>query len=118
MAAKNDRVDIFIGVDTSQKDLPFYTTGRDEVIHAVQRAQEGRFPAAGRSDERGDLVLFNAKIDALQCLKRAVVKIDILAVKADIVIDRDGQCLGRSRDRHGISIIVHYACSPSVFLVM
>ena len=69
MAAKNDRIDIFVGIDTGKKDLPFYTAGRDEVIHAVQRAQEGRFPTAGRPDERGDLVLFNAKIDALQCLK-------------------------------------------------
>ena len=98
MAAKNDRIDIFVGIDTGKKDLPFYTAGRDEVIHAVQRAQKRRFPAAGRPDECGDLVLFNAKIDALQCLKCAIVKIDIFAVKADIVIDRDGRCIGRSRD--------------------
>ena len=36
MAAKNDRIDIFVGIDTGKKDLPFYTAGRDEVIHAVQ----------------------------------------------------------------------------------
>ena len=69
MTAKNDRIDIFVRINTSQKNLPFHAAGRDEVIHAVQRAQECRFPAAGRPDERGDLVLFNAKIDALQCLK-------------------------------------------------
>ncbi|CUQ21954.1 Uncharacterised protein [Bacteroides xylanisolvens] len=69
MAAKNDRIDIFVGIDTGKKDLPFYAAGRDEVIHAIQRAQERRFPTARWSDERSDLVLFNAKIDALQCLK-------------------------------------------------
>ena len=38
MTAKNDRIDIFVGIDTGKKDLPFYTAGWDEVIHAVQRA--------------------------------------------------------------------------------
>ena len=40
-------------------DVALVTDALDEVVHAVEVAQQGGFPAAGRTDQRGDLMLGN-----------------------------------------------------------
>lgn len=81
MTAENDRIDFGVCIDAGEKDIPFYAAARNEVVHAVQRAQECGFAAAGWSDESGNLILFNAQVDVLQCLESAVVEIYMTAGK-------------------------------------
>ena len=87
MTAENDRIDFGVCIDAGEKDIPFYAAARNEVVHAVQRAQECGFAAAGWSDESGNLILFNAQVDVLQCLESAVVEIYMAAGKTDIVVN-------------------------------
>ena len=50
----------------------------DEVVHAIDVAQERGLAAAGGADERGDLLLGNVHADAEQGLLRAVVKVEFV----------------------------------------
>src|SRR5205814_2710797 len=45
--------------------------------HPVDGAEEGRFAAAGRPDERGDALGRNVERDAVQRLERAVVEVEV-----------------------------------------
>ena len=56
---------MFEDVLAVQQDLAFDAGVANGFVHAVQGAQEGRFAAAGGSDEGGDLVL--AKIRSRCC---------------------------------------------------
>ena len=57
-------------------DVAGVTDAVDQLVHAVEIAQQSRFAAAGRSDERGDLALGNVEGDVLQRLLFAVEEIE------------------------------------------
>ena len=64
-----DRIDLRIqqiGVVRVQQDLALVAVARIQVVHAVEAAQVGRLAAAGRPDQRGDLLLVDRHVDALQ----------------------------------------------------
>ena len=67
------------GVDVLAVDeyLAVQAGSRDEVVHAVEQAQKGRLPAAGRPDERHDLVAGNLHRDALERVEAAVVEVHV-----------------------------------------
>src|SRR5678815_1317608 len=56
---------------------------RDDVVHAIERAQHRGLAAARRADERGDLVGVDAQGHAAHRAERAVVDLDVLAVEND-----------------------------------
>jgi hypothetical protein len=46
-------------------------------VHAVEAAQVGRLAAAGRADQRGDLLVVDRHVDVLQRLEVAVVEVEV-----------------------------------------
>ena len=70
-----------------------------DVVHAIERPQERRFPAARRTDQRGDLVGLDLQIDVLEDPVRPVVEIH--AGHLDLRSDDRGRWLrGHRRSRH------------------
>lgn len=61
--------------------VQFYCAGNpaalNEVVHTVQGFQQRTFAAAGRPDERGDLVRLNLYMDGFQRMEIAVIQIQI-----------------------------------------
>ena len=55
----------------------------DQVVHAVERAQQRALPAAGRADERGDLLSRDVHADPLDGPGAAVADRDVIEVKHD-----------------------------------
>src|SRR6185295_5321857 len=55
-----------------------HPSGRNHVVHSVQRAQQSRFAATRRPDERSDLVRRNRKRDIVKRARSAVVEIELL----------------------------------------
>ncbi len=55
----------------------------DEFIHPVEGPEKGRFAAAGRSDEGGDLPFFDFEVDLFQGLERPVKKIQAFGFHFD-----------------------------------
>jgi hypothetical protein len=53
---------------------------RVQVVHAVEAAQEGALAAARRADQRGDLVLVDGHVDALERLEVAVIEVEVLGL--------------------------------------
>ena len=49
------RMPRLVDVVAVEQDLAVERGARDELVHPVEHAQEGRLPAAGRTDQRGDL---------------------------------------------------------------
>src|ERR1022692_1275477 len=47
------------------------------LVHAVQGTQEGRLATARRADERGDLLLVELDVDAMQSLEGSIVEVQI-----------------------------------------
>ena len=82
--AKSYRInleDIF----TINQDRPFRVNTRDQVIHAVEAAQEGTFSAAGRTNQRCDLVFRDFDADIFQSTKFTVVQTVVNGFKFRIV---------------------------------
>jgi hypothetical protein len=81
-----DRIDVpvddvhAVGIE---QDLAFVAHVRVEVVHAVEAAQEGRFAAARRADQRGDLVLLDRKVDVLQGLEVAIVEAERIDLRLE-----------------------------------
>src|SRR5690606_27843855 len=68
----------------------------DEVVHAVERAQEGGLAAARGPDEGGDLVLGDGEVHALDGVEAAVEDVDVGDVEdGGRVVDRSGAAVGR-----------------------
>ena len=53
-----------------------------EVVHAVEAAQQGRFPAPGRADEGRNRIPVDLEIDVLQGMERAVIEVDVFRASA------------------------------------
>ena len=60
-----------------QLDRALDAAALDDIVHAVDAAQEGRFTATRRADQRGDLVLVDVQIDIEQRLLLAVEDLDL-----------------------------------------
>ena len=78
------------GVDVGQaaenilsvkQHLSLHTAVLHQIGHAVQRFEQRGFAASGRADEGGGASFRNIQIDPLECLKAAVVQIEILNAK-------------------------------------
>jgi hypothetical protein len=96
-----------VDIDARNLDRTRADTGAvDEVVHAIETAQEGRFAAAGRADKGGDELLLDGKIDPVERLALAVIKIDMVdvderrRVKARGLL-RTGRRRGGTARRHG-----------------
>ena len=57
-------------------DLPVDLGARDEVVHAVEAAEDGALAAARRTDEGGDGVHLDPQVDVAHGLVAAVVDVD------------------------------------------
>ena len=80
------------GVDVLavDQDVAFHARAGDDVVHPVQRAQERALAAAGRADERRDLVGVQADRDVVQHLGGAVIEVEVV----DPDLDRGVLALG------------------------
>ena len=62
LAAQLDHVHVLaVDVLAVEQHLPFDPRAGDDVVHPVERAQEGGFAAAGRADEGRDPVPFHVQ---------------------------------------------------------
>ncbi|MPM67332.1 hypothetical protein SDC9_114254 [bioreactor metagenome] len=66
-----------VGVVRVEADLALVAVAWVEVVHAVEAAQVGRFAAAGRADQCGDLLVVDRHVDVLQGLGFAVEEIEV-----------------------------------------
>ncbi len=80
----------------------------DGFVHAVERAQESGFAAAGRADERGDFVCGDAQVDIEEGLLAAVPEIDLGDGHSHI---RRGRSFAACAGGYGWSY-VHRHCLP------
>ena len=53
-----------------QDDLAFVAIAGVQIVHAVEAAQQRRFAAAGRTDQRRDLAFGEPEVDVFECLRR------------------------------------------------
>jgi hypothetical protein len=91
-AAEVDRVDAgAVDVLAVEEHLPLDPRARDEVVHAVEAAQERRLPAARRPDERGDVVPGDPDGDVPEGLEVPVVEVQV----------GDGELVGALDRRRG-----------------
>ena len=60
-----------------EQDLAVGLQLRVDRVDAVEDAQQGRLAAAGRADDRGDLLLGDVHVDALQRVEIAVVEVQV-----------------------------------------
>ena len=64
-----DQVGAFVGDDeVAFGDLAFVAANGNEVVHAVDGAQQGAFAATGRADQGRDAVFGNGKRDTVKRL--------------------------------------------------
>jgi hypothetical protein len=74
LGAELHRIDAgVVDILAFQQDLPGDTSAGDGVVHPVQTAQEGGFPAARRPDEGGHGAVKDVDIDILQRVVLAVM---------------------------------------------
>ena len=77
-AAQQIDVTVLIDIPTIEHDVARDTAVFHQIVHAVERTQQRRLAAAGRSDECGDLILLDIQIDIVQGVKIAVMQIHIV----------------------------------------
>ena len=77
-AAQQVDVTVFVDVLTVELDVACDAAALYEVVHAVERAQQGALAAAGRADERGDLVGLDVQVDVVQGVEITVMQIHIV----------------------------------------
>ena len=75
----------------------------DQVVHAVEAAQQGALAATGGPDEGGDLPLLDVEGDVVQRARGAVVEIDVVDLDDGAVggTDRRGGSHGHRAGRDG-----------------
>src|SRR4030067_3743476 len=69
---------LLVDVDASYQDSALNMDILDQVVHPVERTQEGRLAAARRPDQGGDFLWVDFEADILQRLKAAVKEIQVL----------------------------------------
>ena len=67
-----------------EQHLAFGALARIQLVDAVEHAQQRRFAAAGRADQRGDAVLRDVQINALERERIAVVEADVARGQLDV----------------------------------
>ena len=79
MLAQFDDIDVFVvDIHIADTDFAVFDAGDvDQIIHAIEAAQEGGFAATGRADEGGHFLLVDIHVDIKQCLRVAVSEIKI-----------------------------------------
>ena len=80
-----------------EEDLSLHAGVRDDVVHAVQAAQEGGLPAAGRADEGRDGLLRDRERDFMEGLVLAVEKGERVRVSIRTFALRRKRAGGRRR---------------------
>src|SRR6202161_3296566 len=73
-------IEIELGIEDVggiQHQLAGGALSRIEVVHPVENPQQGRLPAAGRTDEGGDAIGAEREIDVLQRVVFAVIEIQV-----------------------------------------
>ena len=50
----------------------------DEVVHAVEVAQEGGFAATGGADEGGDVIFGKGEVDVVEDLLGAIPEVEVV----------------------------------------
>ncbi len=96
LAADHDRVDtLAVEVLPVDDDLALDVGARDDLVHAVERTEEGRLAAARGADEGGDRPGLDGDGDVLHGEEVAVVDVEVLDVDAlgHVVVP----CLSRQR---------------------
>src|SRR5204863_8514143 len=92
LAAHGDHVDAgSVNVEPVHADAPFDACAGNDVVHPVQRANEGALAAPGWTDERGHHVRADLNGDVLQRTLLAVEERQVL----DIDLERLEVCGGR-----------------------
>ena len=77
---QNIGIHILVNIHTVQCDFSLNPAALYQIIHTVKRLHESGFSAAGRSDQRGNPMFLNAKIDILQRLVITVPEIQIFTL--------------------------------------
>ena len=72
---------VLVDVHAVELDVAGDAAALDEVVHAVQAFQKRGFAAAGRTDERGDLLFRDVDIDIFQRMEAAIVQVHIAHFK-------------------------------------
>ena len=84
--AQLHRVDpLVVDILTIEQDIALHLTDRDGVVHPVQRAQEGRFPATRRPDESGDRLVKDVDRDILDGMAVAIIDLHRAGFDPDAV---------------------------------
>src|SRR5690606_30740457 len=87
--AQFDHVDtLVVDVLAVERDPAADAAAVDGVVHAVEAAQECRFAAAGRADQRGDAVALDLEVHVEERLLGAVEDVDVLAGHGDALLGR------------------------------
>ena len=103
-------VDFAVQVDPVDEDLARDLAVRDEVVHAVERLQKGRFAAARGPDEGSDLLFADLHIDVFERPEFAVVQVEVGDLELDgplfFVFVRKARA--RARRLKDVRAVVHF----------
>ena len=66
-----------MSVDT---DFSLQTGSRNQIIHPVEKPEESRLTATGRSDKSDNRLFLNLHTDTLQCMKISIPKVHITRI--------------------------------------
>ena len=77
----SNRVDVLVvQVLAFQQHLAFAVSARNDLVHAIERAQHRGLATAGRSDESGDLVGFDVDVHIFNGQEVAVVDVQMIDI--------------------------------------
>src|SRR5258706_7491311 len=91
-----------------EQDLARDAHAVDQVLHAVDAAQQGRLPAARGSDQGRDLALRNVELDAVQRLCLAVPQREIAHAERRLLELGPSRQVGAPRRLHGYTPLPAY----------
>ncbi|MCY1432221.1 hypothetical protein D9M71_482120 [compost metagenome] len=106
-----------LGVDvvTVEADLAVDAAAVDQIVHAVEGAQQGRLAATGRADEGGDAVLRDVQADVEQRLLVAVEQVEAGHLEGHRLAGQvEGLLLaaeGADVDAVAVGFVLHGVCS-------
>jgi hypothetical protein len=76
-----------VDVLTVDLDLALDSDPLDQIVHAIETAQQARFAAAGRPDERRDLAFDNVHVDVEQGALFPVPQVQIVHPHLDRIFE-------------------------------